>query len=73
MFDQDDEPVGGTAIPVTQLVYDEYGSVIERKFMDINRQLINNPQNGVSVVRFKYNELGHPTDTLKFDAQMTAL
>ena len=73
MFDQDDEPVGGMSIPVTQMVYDEYGSVIERKYMNINRQLINHPQSGISVEKYSYNELGIPQDTLRFDAQMTAI
>ena len=73
MFDQDNEPQGGMTIPVTQMVYDEHGSVIERKFMDINRQLVNHPRSGVSVVKYRYDEIGHPKDTIRFDAQMIVL
>jgi YD repeat-containing protein len=73
MYDQDDEPLGGMSVPVTQMVYDDHGSVVERKYMDIDRQLINNPQTGVSIEKYIYDELGHPVDTLRFDAGMVAV
>ena len=72
-FDQDDEPLGGMSVTVTQMVYDEHGSLVERKFMDISRQLINNPQSGISVEKYIYDELGHRKDTLRFDAGMAAI
>ena len=73
MFEQDDEPLGGMSVPVTQTVYDEHGSVVEKKFMDMNRQLINDPNSGVSVEKYIYDELGHRKNTLKFDASLAAL
>jgi hypothetical protein len=73
MYDQDDEPLAGMSVPVTQMVYNEQGSVVERKNMDINRNLINNPQSGISVVRYVYDESGHPSDTLRFNSEMAAL
>jgi hypothetical protein len=73
MFDQDDEPLAGMSVPVTQMVYNEQGSLVERKNMDINRNLINHPQSGVSVLRYAYDESGHPSDTLRFNSDMAAL
>ncbi len=73
MYDQDDEPLSGMSVPVTQMVYNEQGSVVERKNMDIARNLINDPETGVSVVRYVYDETGHPTDTLSFNSDMAAL
>jgi hypothetical protein len=73
MYDQDDEPLSGMSVPVTQMVYNEQGSVVERKNMDIARNLINDPESGVSVVRYVYDETGHPTDTLRFNSDMAAL
>jgi hypothetical protein len=73
LYDQDDEPLAGMSVPVTQMVYDERGLLVERKNMDINRNLINNPQSGVSVVRYVYDESGHPSDTLRFNSQMAAM
>ena len=52
MFDQDNEPLGGMSTAVTQTVYDEHGSVIEMKFMNIDRQLVDNPRSGVSVLKY---------------------
>jgi len=73
MFDQDDEPVSGMSTPVTQSVYDEHGSLVEQLVMNINRELINNPRSGVAITKYNYNELGHPKDTLRFDAKMEAI
>jgi len=73
MYDQDDEPLAGMSVPVTQMVYDERGLLLERKNMDINRNLINHPQSGVSVLKYAYNESGHPSDTLRFNSDMAAL
>jgi hypothetical protein len=73
MYDQDDEPLAGMSVPVTQMVYNEQGDVVEKKNMDISRNLINDPETGVSVVRYVYDETGHPTDTLRFNSDMAAL
>jgi hypothetical protein len=73
MFDQDDEPLAGRSVPVTQMVYNEQGALVERKNMDIHRNLINDPQSGVSVIRYVYDESGLPSDTLSFNNKMAAL
>ena len=70
MYDQDNEPLGGMEVPVTQRVYDEHGSVIEIKFLDINRALINHPRSGIAISKYVYDEGGHPKDTLNFNAEM---
>ncbi len=70
MFDQDNEPLGGMAVPVTQMVYDEHGAVMERKNCDSERNLMNHPQSGIAVSRYTYDEAGHPKDTLNYDAAM---
>ncbi len=73
MYDQDNEPLSGMAVPVTQMVYDEHGAVVEVKYLDIDRNLVNHPQSGISVFRYVYDESGHPTDTLKYNNNMVAL
>ncbi len=73
MYDQDDEPLGGMSIPVTQMVYDEHGSLLERKNMDAARNLMDHPRNGIAMSKYAYDEVGHPKDTLNFNAQMTEI
>lgn len=73
MFDQDDEPFGGMNVPVTQMVYDEHGAVIELKFMDIERNLINHPRSGIAVSKYGYTDAGHPKDTLNFNSEMVEI
>jgi YD repeat-containing protein len=70
VFDQDNEYVSGKLIPITQNSYDSHGALIEVKNMDKNRNLINSPDNGVAVTRYKYDEVGNRTETLKFDKDM---
>jgi len=72
-YDQDDEPWGGMHVPVRQMVYDEHGSLIEYKNMDINRNLINNPTSGIALSKYSYDESGHPVDTLNYNAEMVVL
>ncbi len=69
-YDQDNEPLGGMTVPVTQMAYDEHGAVVEQKNMDINRNLINDPRSGIAVRKYTYNESGHPVDTLSYNADM---
>jgi hypothetical protein len=73
MYDQDDEPLAGMSVPVTQMVYDERGLLLERKNMDINRKLINHPKSGVSVIQYAYDDSGHPSDTLRFNSELATL
>jgi YD repeat-containing protein len=66
-YDQDNEFVGGKLVPITLNTYDDHGALIEVKSMDKDRNLINNPENGVAITEYKYDELGNRTETLKFD------
>ncbi len=72
-WDQDDEFLSGKAVPVYHYKYDSHGSIIERTAMDAEKNIINNPENGVAIMEFKYNELGHPTDTIKYDKERVIL
>lgn len=67
VYDQDNEYVGGKMVPVTQNVYDKHGALIETRNMDKDRNIINNPENGVAITEYKYDEKGNRTETLNFD------
>lgn len=67
VYDQDDEYMSGKNVPVTQYEYDEHGAVVKVKNMDKDRNLINDPRNGVAITEYRYDASGHPTDTLAFD------
>jgi YD repeat-containing protein len=41
--------------------------VTEVKNMDKNRNLINDPESGVAITEYKYDEKGNRTETLKYD------
>lgn len=69
MYDQDNELLGGKKVPVYQYVYDNSGSVLEQKFMDANRQLMNNPQDTVATRQFKYDDFGNRTETIELDKE----
>ena len=66
-FDQDNEYLGGKNVPVIQNVYDRHGAVVETKNMDKDRNIINDPNNGVAVTEYKYDETGNRTETLRYD------
>ena len=67
LYDQDNEPVGGKLIPVSQYKYDSHGAIIETRNMDKDGNLINSPDNGVAITAYKYDETGNRTETLTFD------
>jgi len=67
VFDQDEEYWGGKNIPVTQYEYDEHGALVKVKNMDKDRNLINDPDNGIAITEYHYDALGHRTDTLTYD------
>jgi hypothetical protein len=69
-LDQDNEYIGGKNIPVTQYAYDAFGSVVEVKSMDKDRNVVNNPESGIAVTQYKYDETGNRTETLVFDKEM---
>jgi hypothetical protein len=60
VFDQDNEYVGGKSVPVTQYAYDSHGALIETINMDKDRNIINNPENGVAITEYKYDEKEQP-------------
>ncbi len=72
-WDQDDEFLAGKAIPVYSYKYDAHGAITEITAMDAEKNIINNPENGVAITEFKYDEQGHPTDTIKYDKERIIL
>ena len=52
---------------MTQYAYDKHGAVIEVKNMDRDRNIINNPSNGVAITEYKYDEKGNRTETVRLD------
>ena len=73
LFDQDNEYVGGKSVPVTQYSYDKHGAVTEVRNMDKDRNIINNPDNGVAITEYKYDEKGNRTETLRYDKDRVAV
>ena len=67
VYDQDNEYVSGKLIPVEQNGYDSHGALIEVKNMDKSRNLINDPESGVAITEYKYDEQGNRTETLNFN------
>lgn len=66
-FDQDNEYLGGKNVPVTKSEYDEHGAVIKRISMDKDKNIVNNPGDGVAIVKYTYDEQGRRTATQQFD------
>lgn len=66
-FDQDDEFLGGKNLPITKSVYDEHGALVKRISMDKNKNIENNPANGVAIIEYKYDKKGHRIETLRYD------
>jgi hypothetical protein len=66
-FDQDNEYLGGKNIPVSKTEYDLHGAPVKRISMDKNKQIVNNPANGVAIVVYKYDEQGQRTETINND------
>ncbi len=67
VFDQDNEYVSGKLIPVEQNSYDAHGALVEVKNMDKDHNLINDPENGVAVTEYKYDDQGNRIETLTYD------
>jgi YD repeat-containing protein len=67
VFDQDNEYVSGKLVPMTRSTWDEHGAQISEQNMDKDGNLINNPETGVAITEYKYDEAGNRTDTLTFD------
>jgi len=75
VFDQDDEYLSGKNVPVTQYEYDAHGAVVKIKNLDKDRNLINDPENGIAITEYVYDVTGQRTDTITYnkDSQPIAL
>ena len=73
VYDQDDEYVSGNSIPVTQNIYDEHGALIEVRNMDKDRNIINNPEDGIAIIEHKYDDLGNRTETIRYSKDRVAV
>lgn len=67
VYDQDDELVGGNMIPITQYVYDEHGALVKTINLDKNRNLLENPSNGVAYTEHKYDEQGQRLESVNYN------
>lgn len=65
-YDQDDELIGGNSIPTTKSVYNDQGELVERISIDGNNNVVNNPNSGVAIVSYKYDEQGRRIETLNY-------
>ena len=72
-FDQDNEYVGGKSVPVTQYSYDEHGALVETRNMDKDRNIINDPGNGIAITEYKYDDLGNRTETITYNKERVAV
>lgn len=66
-YDQDNEYLSGKNIPVTRSEYDQHGALVKRISLDKEKNIVNNPGNGVAIVEYKYDEQGQRVETLQFD------
>ena len=64
------EVITGKNIPVTRNEYDEHGAVVKSVSMDADKNVVNNPNNGVAIVEYKYDEQGRRIETLRYDKDM---
>jgi hypothetical protein len=67
MFDQDNEYLSGKNVPVTKSEYDAHGAIVKRISMDKDKNIINNPANGVAFTVYQYNEVGQRIETTQYD------
>jgi YD repeat-containing protein len=70
IYDQDNELLGGKGIPVTANEYNEHGALVKSTSMDGDGNVVNNPNNGVAIVEYKYDEQGRRIETLRYDKEM---
>jgi hypothetical protein len=67
IYDQDDEYLSGKNVPVIQYEYDDHGALVQVKNMDKDRNLINNPENGIAMTEYRYNDYGRRIETINYD------
>lgn len=70
VYDQDDELLGGKGIPVTENEYNEFGELVKSVSKDGDGNVVNNPNNGVAIMEYKYDEQGRRIETLRYDKEM---
>jgi len=66
-FDQDNEFLGGKNIPVTKSEYDEHGALVKQVSLDKDKNVVNNPSNGVAIIKYVYDAEGRRTETQRLD------
>ena len=59
--------MSGKLIPVVVNEYDAHGALAVTRNMDKEKNLINDPESGVAITEYKYDEQGNRTETLKSD------
>ena len=72
-YDQDDELLSGKRLPITTSVFDEHGAIIKRISMDKDKNVQNDPNSGVAIVEYKYDESGRRVETLQLDKDGVAV
>jgi YD repeat-containing protein len=55
---------GGPLAPIKELGYDKHGLVVERRFVDLNGQLVGDD---VAIIRHQYDQQGRLTETTWYD------
>lgn len=66
-YDQDNEFLGGKSLPIIKSEYDEHGALVKRISMDKDKNIANNPGDGVAITKYTYDAEGRRTETLKYD------
>ncbi len=72
-WDQDNDPLGGKTNPLTVNRYDDHGALLERQFMDKDRNLFVRPGPDAAVIKYTYDETGMPVDTAFFDTALAEI
>ncbi|MBN2635641.1 MAG: hypothetical protein JXR61_05180 [Prolixibacteraceae bacterium] len=67
LFDQDNEYLGGKNVPITKTVYNKQGAPVKRIALDEDKNVVNNPNSGVAIEEFKYDDNGLRIETLRYD------
>ena len=70
MYDQDDEMLSGKKVPIIESKYDDGGLLLEEKYLNAQRQLMEAPWDSVAVRQYKYDKVGHVTETILLDKNM---
>jgi hypothetical protein len=70
MYDQDNELLSGKKIPIIQSKYDDGGLLLEQRYLNAQRQLMESASDSVAVKQFKYDEYGQVTETILLDKNM---